>query len=413
MMNFESQDEVLKVIAESWSEINKSKDERNLSKGVKSTDDGEDQMKQDKEATVAVQNRARTDQTQEKKSRGGFFARFGKRQNNERGTSENEESRDDNQKTGTGEKTFDMPETFNEMVKLNAAMTGANATYINIVLDEFGNIVRDVCKFGQLQEQTDILAMRISKDVKEAFKTSEFKICMLASMRSFIPAMWDTRHENAWLWLWESIDVQLKDSLRQPPKYEKPVARWVNGLEREERRAISMAIWKRMFLIDPEAERVFKQSNERLIFIVEKAFEFSAKIYQNPSETREYIQGLGLRHIMFGAKPKNFEMFVNCMRDELTERGIDEVVISGVHWSVSIIASTMARTVEQGSTPILMAALSNNAKELKKSLASQPRGSRAKAMLNANTGRGESSTNVTEKEGYAANDFASDVALVE
>merc|ERR1712084_217640 len=171
-----------------------------------------------------------------------------------------------------------MPETFNEMVKLNAAMTGANITYINIVLDEFA----------------DILAMRISKDVTTAFKTSEFKVCMLASMRSFIPAIWDTRHEQAWLWLWESIDVQLKESLKQPPKYEKPVARWVENLERKERREISMAIWERMFAKDPEAERVFKQSNERLIFIVEKAFENAAKIYQNPSECREYIQGLGL-----------------------------------------------------------------------------------------------------------------------
>merc|ERR1711953_336006 len=284
--------------------------------------------------------------------------------------------------------------------------TGANITYINIMLDEFANIVRDVCKFGQLQEQTDILAMRISKDVKDAFKTSEFKVCMLASMRSFIPAIWDTRHEQAWLWLWESIDTQLKDSLKQPPKYEKPVDRWVNDLERNERRAISMAIWNRMFAKDPEAERVFKQSNERLIFIVEKAFENTARIYQSPSETRQYIQGLGLRHIMFGAKPHNFAMFVGCMKEELTDRGVDETVINGIDWSLSVIASTMARTVEQGSTPILMAALSNNAKELKKCLAAQPRGNRAKSMLNANTGHAESDTNATEKGEYAGNDVA-------
>merc|ERR1719437_274897 len=149
----------------------------------------------DMEVVAAAQTKGKHVQAQEKKS-GGFFARF-------------------------GEKKFDMPETFNEMVKLNAAMTGANVTYINIVLDEFGNIVRDVCKNGELQEQTDILAMRIAKDVTDAFKTSEFKVCMLASMRSFIPAIWDTRNEQAWLWLWESIDVQLKESLQQPKKYEK------------------------------------------------------------------------------------------------------------------------------------------------------------------------------------------------
>merc|ERR1711953_1495369 len=290
--------------------------------------------------------------------------------------------------------------------------TGANITYINIMLDEFANIVRDVCKFGELQEQTDILAMRIAKDVKDPFKTSEFKVCMLASMRSFIPAIWDTRHEQAWLWLWESIDVQLKESLKQPAKYEKHVARWVENLERNERRAIAMAIWTRMFQKDPEAERVFKQSNERLIFIVEKAFENAAKIYQNPSETREYIQGLGLRHIMFGAKPSNFVMFVGCMKEELMDRGVEQIAVDGIDWSINVIATIMARTVEQGSTPILMAALSNNAKELKKCLASQPRGCRAKAMLNANSRRGESITSAIEKKGNAINDAASDVASV-
>merc|ERR1719446_214541 len=102
---------------------------------------------------------------------------------------------------------------------------------------------------------------------------------MLASMRSLIPGSWNTKYEQAWLWLWESIDVQLRESLVLPPKYEKPVDRWVNNLERTERREIAMNVWNRMFKVDPESEMVFKQSNERLIFISEKALEFCAKIY--------------------------------------------------------------------------------------------------------------------------------------
>merc|ERR1711972_843760 len=97
-------------------------------------------------------------------------------------------------------------------------------------------------------------------------------------------------------------------------------------------------------------------------------------------------------------------------KEELTERGADETVIEGVNWSINVIASIMARTVEQGSTPILMAALNNNVKELKKCLASQPRGSRAKAMLNANQVGNETTTNSTGKGGYVANDAASDAA---
>lgn len=97
------------------------------------------------------------------------------------------------------------------------------------------------------------------------------------------------------------------------------------------------------------------------------------------------------------------------MKEELTERGAEETVIEGVNWSINVIASIMARTVEQGSTPILMAALNNNVKQLKKCLASQPRGSRAKAMLNANQ-VGNESTNATGSGGYGANDAASDAA---
>merc|ERR1712187_378957 len=107
--------------------------------------------------------------------------------------------------------------------------------------------------------------------------------------------------------------------------------------------------------------------------------------------------------------PHNFVMFVGCMKEELADRGVDETVIEGINWSIAVIASTMARTVEQGSTPILMAALSNNAKELKKCLASQPRGNRAKAMLNANMGN-DTNTTATEKAGYAANTEVDDTA---
>jgi len=53
-----------------------------------------------------------------------------------------------------------------------------------------------------------------------------------------------------------------------------------------------------------------------------------------------------------------------------------------------------------------MAALANNAKELKKCLAAQPRGNRAKAMLNANQVGNETNTNATATGGYTADDAA-------
>jgi hypothetical protein len=281
------------------------------------------------------------------------------------------------------------------MVKLNASMTGANPAYITIMLDGFGDIVRDVCKYGQLQEQTDILAMRIAKDITGSIKTSEFKVCMLASMRSLIPGSWNTRYEQAWLWLWDSIDVQLKESLLLPSKYEKPVDRWVTSLERQERRDIGMAVWGRMFVIDPDSERIFNQSNERLMFIVEKALEFSGTIYQEPTRMNQDIGALGLRHIMFGAKPENFQLFCQVMEAELTSRQVDKLVVAGIIWSLKVIACIMARTVEEGSTPILEAALANSPKKLKQLLNQQPRGTRSKAVISAH----HCATDPTSKKG--------------
>jgi len=138
-----------------------------------------------------------------------------------------------------------------------------------------------------------------------------------------------------------------------------------------------------MFQSDPETERVFNQSNERLMFIVEKALEFSGTIYQEPTRMNQAIGALGLRHIMFGAKPENFQLFCQMMEEELNSRQVDPVVVAGVIWSLKVIACIMARTVEEGSTPILVAALANKPKKLKEVLQQQPRGTRSKAMLSA------------------------------
>jgi len=43
----------------------------------------------------------------------------------------------------------------------------------------------------------------------------------------------------------------------------------------------------------------------------------------------------------------------------------------------------MARTVEEGSTPLLVAALDNNVKKLKGELQKQPRGKRGESILQA------------------------------
>jgi hemoglobin-like flavoprotein len=375
MEGFDSQEAVLALIGDSWEEVAK--------KGYESAKaEGEEEGDGHSEQQAASKSAATT-----KKSSSWFS--FGRKSGiHAAGAAEGaDKSESGKAKTNAqGDKQFDIPQTFTEMVRLNAAMTSANMQYVNIMLDEFGNLVRDTVRLGELQEQTDILAMRIAKDVKGVIKTSEFKVCMLASMRSLIPKRWDTKHEKAWCWLWDSIDTQLKLALPLPAKYEVPVARWVQD-ENDAKSLgdIGLKVWFRMFVKEPSVENVFKQSNERLKWIAVQAMVYSAQIYANPTEMNSQMQALGLKHIMFRVNPRYFALFVACIDEEVREMGVDENVANGMNWSLTVIACILARSVEAGSTPLLMAALSNNVKALKAELAGTERGKRGMSMLSATT----------------------------
>jgi len=375
MESFKSQEAVLALIGDCWDEVAK----KGMVEAKSRLDVGDELAETSKKDNAA-------------KSKGGGWFSFGRGKSGSgygnAGTDGGAEKSDNGKpKTNAqGEKQFDIPQTFTEMVRLNAAMTGANMQYVNIMLDEFGNLVRETVRLGELQEQTDILAMRIVKDVKGQIKTSEFKVCMLAAMRSLVPKRWDTQHEKAWNWLWDSIDTQLKLALPLPAKYEVPVARWIQD-ENDQKSLgdIGLKVWFRMFEKEPSVENVFKQSNERLKWIAVQALVYSAQIYANPTEMNTQMQALGLKHIMFRVNPKYFALFVSCIDDELRAMGVDTNVVNGINWSLTVIACILARSVESGSTPLLMAALSNNVKALKQELAGTARGTRGMSMLSATT----------------------------
>jgi len=224
--------------------------------------------------------------------------------------------------------------------------------------------------------------MRLAKEVKGSIKVNEFKICLLATMRALIPGQWNVKLEKAWVWLWDSIEVHLRESLPLPNKYGKVVASFVGNLEDKERSDIGMSVWKRVFVEDPKAEDFFRQSNQRLIYIVSMAIRYSAEFFDDPEKTRATIEALALKHIMYQVHPKMFMLFVTCYDDEIRSRTDDELVQSGMHWSISIIASIMARVVEDGANPILTAALANDVKTLKRELGKVARGARGNSMLN-------------------------------
>jgi hemoglobin-like flavoprotein len=366
-LGFESQEAVLTLISESWAAVNKKGGQDDPAH-----EGGEQEIVKKQDPSAAKKKSSWFSWGSSSKSDGYTTAAEGAE------ISKNKEASSKAQ----AEKQFDIPETFTEMVRLNAAMTGAKMEYINIMLDEFNNLVRDICKLGQLQEQTDILAMRIAKDTKGQTKTSEFKVCMLAAMRSLIPQRWDTQHEKAWSWLWDSIDTQLKLSLPLPAKYEIPVTRWVKEVNTPEQLGeIGLKVWYRMFAKEPKVEDVFKQSNERLKWIAVQAMLYSSAIYADPTAMNIQMQALALKHIMFKVNPGYFSLFVECIDEEVRSMCDDPMVVDGMNWSLTIIACILSRGVEAGSTPLLMAALNNNVKQLKGEMAAIPRGQRGMAML--------------------------------
>ena len=61
-------------------------------------------------------------------------------------------------------------------------------------------MVEHIADMKRLQQECDIVSIRIAKTSGDSVNLSEFKSCMLAALRSLLPTTWDTNHEVAWNW---------------------------------------------------------------------------------------------------------------------------------------------------------------------------------------------------------------------
>lgn len=371
---------MLEIIAESWAACKALKEK-----------DQQREAEQRREQQAAA-NATSAKSAKSSKPSGYFRGLLGKKSNKAAGYAPGErEAEGEDGAAGQGRAQqsgamADIPRTFDEMMKLNAAMTGANFSWIAMVLDSFDKLVETLCKGGDLEVFAHIMAMRFNKDATGKIYLREFQVCMLASLRALLPERWDIAHERAWMSLWERFERDLQQSLPIPRQYERVVHRYVQGLGKDVRREVGLAIWGRMFQRLPHAENFFRQSNQRLIYIVEQGLDLSAQFYQEPSEMVNRVTALGLRHIMWSVPPEYFEVYVECFLEELSSRcqtEADTEAVDGVGWSLCIIAAIMARTIQEGSTPVLRAVVNNDVKALKRELNAAPRGERARMQLYA------------------------------
>merc|ERR1712216_15379 len=148
------------------------------------------------------------------------------------------------------------------------------------------------------------------------------------------------------------------------------------NLDHSTKRELGFAVWKTLFDEQPAAENLFKQSNEKLCQIALKGMEFVGRIFDEPKAVVNEVTSLGLRHIMWQVDAKWFIPYVEVYTRTVSEYCDGEVAVEGFSWALSIIACIMSRTIVDGNTPILQAAVTNNVKAMKKALGDRPRGTR-------------------------------------
>lgn len=283
-----------------------------------------------------------------------------------------------------------MPTSFNEMFKINSAVMGmTNTGWMEEVLEIFDNLVSHVSNTNRIQEESDVLALRLTvyeeTHGKNIVRLPEFKVCMLAALRSLLPKQWTTKHEDAWIWLWENVARMVAKAMAKMSQ-KKNLVKFFEDKDEDQLFEMRKMIYECFFTAAPAGEPYFKQSNTRLHFIAERILEMSREIYDSPKKMVYYISGLGLRHVEFGIPTDLFQPFVSSCVEVLGNLTEDTVAVEALQWSLTLISKILVRTINEGSTVVMKAINANNMKELRKAIESAPRKDRAAWLLDVQVG---------------------------
>jgi hemoglobin-like flavoprotein/uncharacterized membrane protein YgcG len=275
-----------------------------------------------------------------------------------------------------------VPTTYNEMFKFNSAVMGfGNNLWMGEVLECFHNIVTNVANSVRLQEECDVLVLRISKVEQGSVNFAEYKSCMLASLRSLLPKDWSTQHEVSWCWLWENVERIMQKNMGSPPKWEKALAKVIGGLDENTAFELRKETYARFFAAAPAGQDFFKQSNTYLHFIADRVLQMTLEMYMDPVKMVDDISALGLRHVGYAIPTEFMGPFVTACVEVMSTATTDTNAVEAYRWSLGLIGKIMVRTITEGSTICMKAINTNNAKQLKKAIGCAPRGERATWLL--------------------------------
>jgi hypothetical protein len=268
------------------------------------------------------------------------------------------------------------------MFKFNAAVMGfGNNQWLSEVLACFHNIVTNVSNSARLQEECDVLVLRIARCAKGNVNFAEYKSCMLASLRSLLPKDWSTGHEVAWSWLWENVERLLAKNMGNPPKWEKALGKFLSGIDETQLFEIRKDIYSRFFTIAPAGQDYFKQSNTYLHIIADRILEMTINLYRDPVKMVDDISALGLRHVGYAIPTELFGPFVSACVEVAQTVTDDGDAVESFRWSLGLVSKMLVRTITEGSTIVMKAINTNSVKALRKAISCAPRGERAQWML--------------------------------
>ncbi|CAK9025545.1 unnamed protein product [Durusdinium trenchii] len=284
------------------------------------------------------------------------------------------------------DKEQNVPRTFYDMFCFNAAVMDLLEDWMYEVLDCFDTIVVNAGNTFRLQEECDVLTLKMAK-MPQPITLSDFKAVMLASLRSLIPKDWSASHEAAWSWLWQNVEHLLQQQLGKPQQRERLLGRFFASIDQERRDAICLTLYGRFFQLVPAGQDHFKQSASRLALIANRVLDMSFEVIKYPYRMVDEISALGLRHVGYAVPIEYFGPFVSAAMETLeTEAKAPEEVMDSFSWSLGLISRMLVRTIKEGST-IVMKAINQNSRELlSTSLACAPRGKRCEWVLTISVG---------------------------
>lgn len=280
--------------------------------------------------------------------------------------------------------------TFEAMFEFNAAVMGyqtqGNGVWMREVAGSFDAIVTNISSTSRLQEECDMLVLKIGSRTKGEVNLGNFKSCMLATLRSLLPKDWDSNHEVAWNWLWDNVERLLRMSMGKPPHWLREVKAMMETLDDDTKYKIRKTFYQKFFVAAPLGQEFFKQSDTRLHFIADRIMVMVQEMYEEPHRMVDDLSSVGLRHVGYGIPTELFNPFVNCIVEVMGEFTNNPMGIEGYRWSLSLIAKIMVRTICEGSTIVMKAINANSLPMLKRALACAPRASRTSWLLKVEAG---------------------------